>query len=130
VFIHETPTTHLRGPTRAFSKLAVDQSKFNLSPTLSKNKVYDCDHLVIVPGHAVMRLTEISNNPTEDSSWYLLDYQLNQGLPEIIESHISKGIEIASKEPKALLLFSGGQTRYDAGILTVLHLYIVKISKN
>jgi hypothetical protein len=50
-----------------------------------------------------------------DAAWYLLPYQLNQGFPTIIKSHIQKGIELSNKDLDSILLFSGGQTRRDTG---------------
>lgn len=73
------------------------------------------DHAIIVAGHAVMRLGKISVADKSDSGWYLLPYQENQGFPEIIGSHIKKGIEILQRDDNALLIFSGGQTRKDVG---------------
>lgn len=55
-----------------------------------------------------------------DAAWYLLPYQLEQGFPSIITSHIRKGIEIVKKDENSLLLFSGGQTRRDTGKSYVL----------
>ena len=53
-----------------------------------------------------------------DSAWYLLPYQLDQGFPSIISSHITKGAEIAKKDDSSVLIFSGGQTRRDVGPLS------------
>jgi hypothetical protein len=44
-----------------------------------------------------------------------LPYQENQGFPEIITSHIQKGIELVSEDKNAVLIFSGGQSRKDVG---------------
>jgi hypothetical protein len=73
------------------------------------------DHLVVVAGHSVMRLNRLQSATYDESSWYLLSYQLGQGFPGIITSHVKKGIEIARDDPGALLVFSGGQTRVDVG---------------
>lgn len=73
------------------------------------------DHAVIVAGHAVMRLNQLSVADHKESAWYLLSYQIGQGFPEIITSHIQKGIEIANNDQNSLLIFSGGQTRNDVG---------------
>ena len=47
-------------------------------------------------------------------------YQLDQGYPSIIKSHVQKGIEIAKADSDSLLLFSGGQTRRDTGTAAIL----------
>lgn len=76
------------------------------------------NHLIIVPGHAVLKISEISHAKDDENAWYLLDYQLGQGFPQIIHSHIQKAIEIASSDMKSILIFSGGQTREDVGPLS------------
>jgi hypothetical protein len=75
------------------------------------------NHAVIVAGHAVLNFDNLYKAHRSDQGWYLLSYQKNQGYPEIIASHIKKGIELLQddKESKSLLLFSGGQTRHDVG---------------
>ena len=72
-------------------------------------------HAVIVAGHAVLRINKLASAERDDSAWYLLSYQLNQGFPGIITSHIKRGIQSAVEDPRAMLLFSGGQTRRDVG---------------
>lgn len=47
---------------------------------------------------------------THDENWILEPYQLG-GSVNTFWKHIQKGIEIADADPKALLVFSGGQTR-------------------
>ena len=59
--------------------------------------------------------SNIFHTDRSDASWYLLPYQLDQGFPSIITSHIKKGIELVRKDEDSLLLFSGGQTRQDTG---------------
>lgn len=73
------------------------------------------DHVVIVAGHAVVRVSSLKSAAYNDNGWYLLPYQRDRGFPGIITSHIQKGIDIASKDRNSLLLFSGGQTRKDVG---------------
>lgn len=73
------------------------------------------DHLIVVAGHAVLRLSKMNVADTSDAGWYLLSYQQNQGFPAIITSHIKKGLELATKYKKSMLVFSGGQTRRDVG---------------
>ena len=49
---------------------------------------------------------------------YLLSYQKGKGLPQAIAGHIRAGIILANKDPEALLVFSGGETRAVTGPLT------------
>ena len=73
------------------------------------------NHAIIVAGHAVLRLNQMSKAERDDAAWYLLSYQKDQGFPGIITSHIKKGIDLAKKDNNAVLFFSGGQTRKDVG---------------
>jgi hypothetical protein len=73
------------------------------------------DHLIIVPGHAVMKISEIHEAKESEDAWYLLDYQLGQGFPQIIHSHIQEAINVAKSDEHSILIFSGGQTREDVG---------------
>jgi hypothetical protein len=68
------------------------------------------EHLILSPGHAVWRLC---GDPLADSSWYLRDYQ--KGEPRFYLEHIRHAVELASVDPTALLIFSGGQTFAEAG---------------
>ncbi|CAM9225533.1 unnamed protein product, partial [Ectocarpus fasciculatus] len=73
-------------------------------------------HLIIVPGHSVINIDAFgSGREDSDRAWKLLDYQEKQGLPKIIASHIETAINISKSDVKSMLLFSGGQTRVDAG---------------
>merc|ERR1740130_1520374 len=36
-------------------------------------------------------------------------------MPQVLVSHIQSGVEVAAADPRALLVFSGGQTRSEAG---------------
>jgi len=47
-----------------------------------------------------------------------LDYQKSVGMPQTIVSHIQAGISEAAKDPKSLLIFSGGETRASTGPVT------------
>jgi hypothetical protein len=112
LYVHQEPSNHLRGGVSPTSKQFPSIKNEFPSP---RGLIKRYSHLVIVPGHAVMKVGEISHAKEEESAWYLLDYQLGQGFPEIIHSHIEEGISIASSDPKAVLIFSGGQTRQDVG---------------
>ncbi|MEW5298860.1 MAG: hypothetical protein WDW36_001937 [Sanguina aurantia] len=71
-------------------------------------------NLVLVAGHAVY----VGSNYAEarvQQSWFLEEYQRVPGEVESFLDHIRIGVELASSDPLALLLFSGGQTRLAAG---------------
>ncbi len=72
-------------------------------------------HLVLVPGHASMHVEKLSVADTSDEAWYLLSYQRKRGYPQIISSHILKGLDILKEDKDAVMFFSGGQTRRDVG---------------
>jgi len=78
-------------------------------------KRFDINHLIIVPGHSVLRVEELGSAHYSENSWYLLKYQKQQDFAKIIYSHISKGVELAKWDRTSLLMFSGGQTRKDVG---------------
>jgi hypothetical protein len=65
---------------------------------------------IIVAGHAVLVRRK---NLTADASWALLDFQ--RGEPPFYIEHVRTAVELAAADPEALLLFSGGPTRIDAG---------------
>lgn len=67
---------------------------------------------VIVAGHAVF-LGNGRHDATDPRRWYLLPYQAGE-VPCYLE-HIRAAVEQAAGDPKALLIFSGGQTRAEAG---------------
>jgi len=74
------------------------------------------DHLIVVAGHAVlMEIDKIGRADRDESIWYLEDYQRGQDLPFEFVTHVKAGVERAARDPNAMLLFSGGQTRPDAG---------------
>jgi hypothetical protein len=68
------------------------------------------EHLIFVPCHAVWNLR---GDPLADASWFLRDYQ--RGEPRFYLEHIRRGVELAAAGPAALLVFSGGQTSFQAG---------------
>lgn len=71
-------------------------------------------NLVMVAGHSVYTSNSCGKVDKEDS-WFLESYQKNPGQASTFLSHIQEGIELAAKDDAALLLFSGGETRKDAG---------------
>lgn len=110
------PNSSLRGSTNAKAQAL---KKTTNSAASSRTAVTtQPNHAIIVAGHAVIRLNKMHTADRDDSSWYLLSYQKDQGFPSIITSHIRKGIDLAKKDNNAVLLFSGGQTRKDVGPLS------------
>lgn len=71
------------------------------------------ENLVLVAGHAVY-VADNFNDPAGDDSWFLQAFQ--KGEPPFYIEHIRNGVVFAADDPKALLVFSGGQTRYEAGL--------------
>lgn len=71
-------------------------------------------NLVMVAGHSVYTSSSCGKADKEDS-WFLESYQKNPGQALTFVRHIEEGVEIAAKDDAALLLFSGGETRKDAG---------------
>ena len=69
-------------------------------------------NLILVAGHAVYIADDFAR-PAADESWYLQPFQKGEA-PFYIE-HIRKGVELAVAETRSLLVFSGGQTRREAG---------------
>jgi hypothetical protein len=72
----------------------------------------DLKNVIIVAGHAVYR-GKSYGNPMQDENWCLQGFQ--RGEPPAYIEHIRAGVEMAARQPESLLVFSGGQTRQDAG---------------
>ncbi|XP_057442840.1 uncharacterized protein C57A10.07 isoform X2 [Lotus japonicus] len=68
----------------------------------------------MVAGHSIYTSSSCGRIEKEDS-WFLESYQRNPGQAATFVTHIREGVEIAAKDEAALLLFSGGETRKDAG---------------
>ncbi|XP_057468895.1 uncharacterized protein C57A10.07-like [Actinidia eriantha] len=71
-------------------------------------------NLVMVAGHSIYT-SNSCEKVDEENSWFLESYQKHPGQAATFVTHIEEGVEIASKDSEALLLFSGGETRKDAG---------------
>jgi hypothetical protein len=71
-------------------------------------------NLVMVAGHSIYTSASCARVDGEDS-WFLEPYQKHPGQAATFLAHINEGVEIAARDEKALLLFSGGETRRDAG---------------
>ncbi|KAG8459418.1 hypothetical protein KFE25_013054 [Diacronema lutheri] len=77
----------------------------------------ELDHLIVVCGHAVLT-THAALTPESvlrDDAWALEPYQRGSGQVRAFVQHIAKGVELAARDARALLLFSGGMTRHGAG---------------
>ncbi|KAK4742184.1 hypothetical protein SAY87_000185 [Trapa incisa] len=72
------------------------------------------ENLVMVAGHSVYTSNSCGKVDKEDS-WFLESYQKHPGQAATFVTHIKLGVQIAAKDDAALLLFSGGETRKDAG---------------
>ncbi len=71
--------------------------------------------LVLVAGHAAFKssVNEVPNPVESDDAWVLQDFQT--GEPPFYVEHIRRGVVLAANNPVALLVFSGGRTRSEAG---------------
>jgi hypothetical protein len=70
------------------------------------------DKLVLVAGHAIY-IGEGLDTPERDQDWILKGFQRGEP-PQYIE-HVRFGVDLAASKPNSLLVFSGGQTRSEAG---------------
>ncbi|MFN0123220.1 MAG: hypothetical protein ACKV2V_22180, partial [Blastocatellia bacterium] len=68
--------------------------------------------LIIVAGHAIYTADDF-DHPERDENWCLQSFQ--KGEPPFYLEHIRHGIELVAANEKALLYFSGGMTRVEAG---------------
>ena len=80
-------------------------------------------HLVIVPCHGIVRGSDFTRYK-DDDAWAFEPYQRGHRLPEALAAHIQQGISIAEEDPTAVVVFSGGQTRTDAGARSEAQSYL------
>ncbi|KAE9616242.1 hypothetical protein Lal_00017628 [Lupinus albus] len=71
-------------------------------------------NLVMVAGHSIYTSSSCGKIEKEDS-WFLESYQKNPGQAATFVTHIQEGVQIVASDDSSLLLFSGGETRKDAG---------------
>jgi hypothetical protein len=73
-------------------------------------------NLVIVAGHAPFKesVLDVPANPDADDAWVLQPFQ--RGEPPLYIQHIRRGVALARRDPAAILIFSGGYTRREAGL--------------
>ena len=69
--------------------------------------------LIMVAGHSILTPDAERDRLTEDKSWFLEWYQ--KGQAAAFFAHIKLGVTIMARQPNAILLFSGGETRRHAG---------------
>lgn len=102
---------------RYFALCRNGASLSSLSLTQNDNQVAThATNLIIVAGHSVIiDPSNIHNAHFDESVWYLLPFQHNQGLPQAIVGHVLKGIYEAAKDVSSLLILSGGETRANTG---------------
>ncbi|KAI9271999.1 hypothetical protein BY458DRAFT_509191 [Sporodiniella umbellata] len=71
-------------------------------------------HAIVIAGHAIYKGPHEVHQLFEDSNWILEPYQKG-GQIETFVQHIKKGIELLRQDKDAILIFSGGETRLNAG---------------
>ena len=96
--------SHLRGGGRIW--ITPESQPFNQDSVATA-----AHHLIVVAGHSVVIAGNLDEAGYDESVWFLLDYQKGRGMPQAIFGHIQAGINEAHRDPNALLVFSGGQTR-------------------
>ncbi|RJR41488.1 MAG: hypothetical protein C4576_17730 [Desulfobacteraceae bacterium] len=79
---------------------------------LTSSSWNELENLVLVAGHAVY-VGVSPSAASQDESWIIKHFQKGEA-PHYI-AHIRFGVELAASMPSALLVFSGGQTRLEAG---------------
>lgn len=72
--------------------------------------------LVLVAGHAPFLETTgaVPDHPESDAGWALQSFQ--RGEPPLYIEHVRQGVALRAANPEALLVFSGGFTRREAGL--------------
>lgn len=75
-----------------------------------------CRNLIVVACHAPFKETieTVPEHPEHDDAWVLQPFQ--RGEPPLYIEHIRRGIALLRNDPAALLIFSGGFTRQEAGL--------------
>ena len=76
----------------------------------------ELEDLILVAGHAAFRgnVSGVPAQPESDEFW-VLDEGFQLGEPAFYIEHIRRGVVLAANNPDAMLMFSGGLTRRDAG---------------
>ena len=74
----------------------------------------DARDLVVVCGHAVFVGSDFTR-ADDEASWFLEEYQKTEGQGRALMAQMRAGVHAIASNPEALLVFSGGKTRLDAG---------------
>ncbi|GAB2290003.1 hypothetical protein Dimus_024300 [Dionaea muscipula] len=96
------------------TRLRITSNDENSEMGPEKDPFLKLNNLVMVAGHSVYTSTSCGMVDSEDS-WFMESYQRHPGQAATFLAHIVEGVEAAAKDDAALLLFSGGETRKDAG---------------
>lgn len=101
--------------------LSIHEGSFRTLPTYRKidenvdsYPLAKLRNLVMVAGHSVYTSSSCEKVDKENA-WYLESYQKHPGQAGTFVTHIHKGVDISANDDEALLLFSGGETRKEAG---------------
>ena len=83
---------------------------------MNETPIADLQDLILVAGHAPFKKeTEaVPDHPEKDDGWFLQPFQ--RGEPPFYIEHIRRGVILLANNPAALLVFSGGHTRPEAGL--------------
>lgn len=75
-----------------------------------------CQNLIVVAGHAPFKESTavVPEHPEKDDAWVLQPFQ--RGEPSLYIGHIRRGVALLADDANALLVFSGGYTRKEAGL--------------
>jgi len=68
-------------------------------------------NLIVVPCHATLRMDVFGMDTAEEVSWMLESHLRGKGIISMVTKHIRTALELASKDPQSLVLFSGGVTK-------------------
>jgi hypothetical protein len=115
----ETPQQHLFGMKPAPS-IPARPRQMERKLKLSSASWQRLEKLILVPGHAVYH-GKRRLQPEDDRQWVLKSYQ--KGEPPCYIEHVRRGVELAASRPNSLLIFSGGQTRHEAGPISEAQSY-------
>lgn len=81
-----------------------------LSTINRPSKLSSLDHLIVVPCHAIWKGVDAASR-LDENDWVLEPYQRGSKRIAAFYDHILHGANLAGNDTRALLVFSGGQTR-------------------
>lgn len=79
-------------------------TSFSTDP-VPQSRLLESNHAIIVAGHAIF-VGSLTDNLHSDENWVLEPFQRKGQVSTFIQ-HIEKGLEVAGKDPKSILIFSG-----------------------